>query len=493
VRGGPLRYDSVTDLSQPAAPQPGEPQSDDSASLSQRAGDQPRYEPLGESLPPRGGSLFERSDSTSSDADELAQPSRSPFEPLPRRGDAAAPQGDVLWRLREALLNSGDTVPERGESLPDRGSAEVQGYQPLPRRGESLPQRADPLPQRGEPLPQRADPLPQRGSAEVPGDQPLPRRGESLPQRGEPIPQRPESLPQRGEPVPQRPESLPQRGGQAGGPEALPRRTSRTRPAGRHRSPHRLSVASDAPALVLAVPGTAAADTAEIGPRVASIAGLSCPGVDIRLGYVDGDFLSLADSLLSEAESDEQDQFPSVIVPLLLGPSPSIDITLRRLATQPAVPAVVAGHLGPHPLVAEALHARLAEAGLARYARATGLSISAGGRGIIVLADKDEQAASAAAVAAVLLASRLSVPVVPASLGDPASIADAVTRLSESGAPRPALSPCLIGPETSLAVLDDLSAALGTPAAATLGAHQAIGQLVAIRYGTALATLSLAG
>ena len=484
--GGPLRYDSVTDLSQPAAPQPGEPQSDDGASQPQRAGDQPKYEPPGESLPPRGGSPFERSESTSSHRDELAEPSRSPFEPLPRRGDAAAPQGDVLWRLREALINSSDTLPGRGEALPQRGTAEVQGDQPLPPGRESLPQRDEPLPQRADPLPQRAESLPKRS-------EPLPQRAESLPQRSEPLPQRGEPLPPRAESLPQRSEPLPQRGGQAGGPAALPRRTSRTRPAGRHRSPHRLSVASDAPALVLAVPGTAAADTAEIGPRVASIAGLSCPGVDIRFGYVEGGFLSLADSLLSEAESGDQDQFPSVIVPLLLGPSPNIDATLRTLATRPAVPAVVAGHLGPHPLVAEALHARLAEAGLARYARATGLSISANGRGVIVLADKDEQAASAAAVAAVLLASRLSVPVVPASLGDPASIADAVTRLSQSGAPRPALAPCLIGPETSLAVLDDLSAALGTPAAATLGAHQAIGQLVAIRYGTALASLSLTG
>jgi hypothetical protein len=240
------------------------------------------------------------------------------------------------------------------------------------------------------------------------------------------------------------------------------------------------------------VPGSAEADSAEIGPRVASIAGLSCPGVDIRIGYVDGDDLALADCLPG-VDSAGDDQFPNVIVPLLLGPSPSIDAALRRMASQSAVQAVVAGHLGPHPLVAEALHARLAEAGLARHARSSGLSISADGRGIIVLADKDEQAASAAAVAAVLLASRLSVPVVPASLGDPASIADAVTRLTESGSPRPALAPCLIGPETSLLVLDDLSAALGAPASATLGAHQAVGQLVAIRYGAALVSLSLAG
>ena len=245
---------------------------------------------------------------------------------------------------------------------------------------------------------------------------------------------------------------------------------------------------------MLAVPGTAAADEAGIGPAVASTAGLSCPGVDIRVGYLEGDEASLSECLAGAGrEAGDQDQFPSVIVPLLLSPSPRIDPALRRAATEPAVSAVLAAHLGPHPLVAEALHARLAEAGLARHARASGLSISADSRGIVVLADAGEDAVSAAAVAAVLLASRLSVPVVPASLGDPASIVNAVDRLSQSGAQRPVLAPCLIGPEISAAVLDDLSAALSAPCAPMLGAHQAIGQLVAIRYGAALASLSLAG
>jgi len=392
----------------------------------------PQRKPLGESLPEQGGSPFNRAASGAS-ATEQGR-ARSPFEAF-NPGAAATPPNDVLARLRDALVDS-DTLPRGVEVV---GEADA----------EQSPEGAQ-LPRRSEPLPQRSEPLAQRGA------------------------------------------SLPQRGGSSGGAEALPRRTTRTRLSGRHRSPHRLSVASDAPALVLAVPGSAEADTAEIGLRVASIAELSCPGVDIRVGYVKGADMALADCLLPDEDSAGQDQFPSVIVPLLLGPSPAIDATLSNLAAQLPVPAVVAGHLGPHPLVAEALHVRLAEAGLARHARATGISISADHRGIIVLADKDEQAASAAAVAAVLLASRLSVPVVPASLGDPASIADAVTRLSDSGS-EPALAPCLIGPETSLEVLDDLSAALGAPASATLGAHQAVGQLVAIRYGAALARLSLAG
>jgi hypothetical protein len=453
--------------------------------LPRRGDELPQRNPAEESIPQRSGSLFERAASSPSDGGEPLQ-HRSPFEPLPRRSDALPQRGstipspdDTLPRLRDALVALGE--PDNNEPLPDPSST-------LPERGDSLPHGASELPQRGDAFAKRRDSeaLPERGGDQLPqsGGETLPHRGfEALPQRGsDQLPQSGgEALPQRGEP-------------RADGHDALPRRTTRTRPAGRHRSPHRLSVASDAPALVLAVPGSAQADSAEIGPRVASIAGLSCPGVDIRVGYVEGRDLSLADCLLpAGVDSADHDQFPSVIVPLLLGPSPNIDAILRRMAAQAAITAVVAGHLGPHPLVAEALHVRLAEAGLARHARATGLSISADGRGVIVLADKDEQAASAAAVAAVLLASRLSVPVVPASLGDPASIADAVTRLSESGSPRPALAPCLIGPETSLPVLDDLSAALGAPASATLGAHQAVGQLVAIRYGAALASLSLAG
>ncbi len=175
------------------------------------------------------------------------------------------------------------------DAIPERDSG-PSARRPSPARPATAPARVEPQrrrsPQRGQPLPQRpsspnSDALPQRASG--PNADALPQRGQPLPQRGQP---------------------LPQRGEQPGGPEALPRRTTRTRPSGRHRSPHRLSVASDAPALIIAVPGSAEADMAEIGPRVASIAGLSCPGVEIRVGYVDGSDLSLADCLLPpDAES----------------------------------------------------------------------------------------------------------------------------------------------------------------------------------------------
>jgi hypothetical protein len=391
--------------------------------------------------------------------------------------------------------------------------------QPLPKRGEPLGQRSGELPQRGAPTTPASGEFIESGPQMTPADRELPRRGapttpagEALPQRGAPttpaggeLPRRgapaspagePPPLPPRGAPLPQRGAPLPQRGGGAGGGASelqdsapLPRRTGRTRPAGRHRSPHRLSVASDAPALVIAVPGSAGADIAAIAAAVAATASASCPGVDVRVGYLEGTTDPLSDCLEASGGSEQPG---CVVVPLLLSPNARADAAVSRLTAEAGDQIIVAAHLAPHPLVAEGLHTRLAEAGLVRHARSSGLSISTGGRGVIVLSDVGEEAASAAAVAAVLLASRLSVPVMPASLGEPASIADAVTRLDMSGAASPALAPCLIGPEVPSHVLESLSTALGAPIAAPLGGHQAVGQLVAIRYGAALARMSVA-
>jgi hypothetical protein len=84
-------------------------------------------------------------------------------------------------------------------------------------------------------------------------------------------------------------------------------------------------------------------------------------------------------------------------------------------------------------------------------------------------------------------------PAAPASIDDPASVERALARLRDSGADRPVISPCLIGPETPDGDLEAVAKAVGAPYAAPLGGHAAIGQLVAIRYGAALARLSMAG
>ncbi len=150
-------------------------------------------------------------------------------------------------------------------------------------------------------------------------------------------------------------------------------------------------------------------------------------------------------------------------------------------------PLLTAAHLGPHPLLAEALHARLADAGLARAARVGRISIVTAADGVIVGAAGEEEAIEGAGVVAVLLASRLTMPVAAASLTDPASIKDAANRLREARVARVALAPCMIGPELTSGTLDAIAALTSTDCAPPLGGHSAVGQLVAIRYGAALA------
>ncbi len=303
-------------------------------------------------------------------------------------------------------------------------------------------------------------PLPQRRPASANGDgaagqapssQPLPRR----------FPEAAGSSPESG---------LPKRfpGGSDSGPGAsLPRRNSGGRPrrVGRHRSLHRISVASDAPALVLAVPGRGDS-AAELARHVAETAAESCPGVDHAP--------------------------QAVVVPLLAGPHPAIDQAVAAVIASARASVMLAAALGPHPLLAGALHDRLYEVGLARANRARGLNIAAGAPGILVVADRGPQAISDAGVTTVLLASRLAIPAVPASLGDRASIDAAVQRLREAGATQLAIAPCVIGPETDPEEFAALSAALGAPCSAPLGGHPAVAQLVAVRYGEALARIAVA-
>ncbi len=276
-------------------------------------------------------------------------------------------------------------------------------------------------------------------------------------------------------------------------PFQLPRRTGRSLRPGRHRSPHRLTLPSDAPVLVLAVPGAACAASDEVAAEIAAVAGMSCSGAEVRIGYLDGTTQRLADALVFDTATTSSSPLRAVVVPLLAGPHPRLDADLEDVVRRAAAPISLAGHLGPHPLVAEAVHARLAEAGLARESRARGLSIVAVANGVVVLADRGDAAIKAAGVTAVLLAARLAAPAVPASLGDPQGIDAALARLRDAGVSRPAIAPCIIGPEADHDELAGVSARTGAPCSRPLTTHPAIGQLVAMRYGAALADLRVAG
>jgi sirohydrochlorin ferrochelatase len=265
---------------------------------------------------------------------------------------------------------------------------------------------------------------------------------------------------------------------------ALPARTTRYRRRGRHSSPHQLSLPSDSPALVIAVPGSARPESEDTAVRVADQAAASCHGAEIRIGFLRG-----GQDPLEEALSDlpSHNGLPAgVVVPLLPFPYPEVDRAIAAVVAAAEAPFVIADHLGPHPLLAEALHGRLADVGLARAARVGRISIGTAADGVIVGTVGDGEAVQAAEVVAVLLASRLATPIAAASLTDPGSIKDAAARLRQA-VPRVALAPCMVGPELTSGTLEAIAALTSIDFAPPLGSHPAVGQLVAIRYGAALA------
>ena len=265
---------------------------------------------------------------------------------------------------------------------------------------------------------------------------------------------------------------------------ALPARTTRYRRRGRHSSPHQLSLPSDSPALVIAVPGSARPESEDTAVRVADQAAGSCHGAEVRIGFLRG-----GEGSLEEALSDlpSHNGLPAgVVVPLLPFQYPEVDRAVAAAVAAAEAPFVIADHLGPHPLLAEALHGRLADVGLARAARVGRISIGTAADGVIVGTVGDGEAVQAAEVVAVLLASRLATPIAAASLTDPGSIKDAAARLRQA-VPRVALAPCMVGPELTSGTLEAIAALTSIDFAPPLGSHPAVGQLVAIRYGAALA------
>ncbi len=215
------------------------------------------------------------------------------------------------------------------------------------------------------------------------------------------------------------------------------------------------------------------------------MAASSCHGAEVRVGYLRGGKDSLEEVL--DGLGTRPAGPAAVVVPLLAFPNAEADAAIADVVAMSQTPLLTAAHLGPHPLLAEALHARLADAGLARAARVGRISIVTAADGVIVGTAGEVEAIEGAGVVAVLLASRLTMPVAAASLTDPASIKDAANRLREARVTRVALAPCMIGPELTSGTLDAIAALTSTDCAPPLGSHSAVAQLVAIRYGAALA------
>ncbi|SMF46682.1 sirohydrochlorin chelatase [Streptomyces sp. Amel2xC10] len=284
----------------------------------------------------------------------------------------------------------------------------------------------------------------------------------------------------------------------------LPVRMPRPRQPGRHRRPEPLAAPEGAPALVLAVPGTPSAATRGLAEEIVSIARSELPGLDARIGYLDGDdadFPTLQSVLSYTAEertaryeqaraagldAKEPDGPVAVVVPLLAGPDGSLLRQVRQAVMESKVAADLADVLGPHPLLAEGLHVRLSEAGLARADRARLFTVATAADGIVLATVGGEEAVQAAGITGMLLAARLAVPVMAAALDEEGSIASVAEQLRSSGSQQLALAPYLIGPEIDASLIAAAAEEAGCAAAEALGPYPAIGKLALAKYTSAL-------
>jgi hypothetical protein len=263
----------------------------------------------------------------------------------------------------------------------------------------------------------------------------------------------------------------------------------RPRQSGRHRRPEALSAPEGAPVLVLAVPGSPTAAALSLAEEVVSIARSELSGLDPRIAFVDGDdadFPSLRGVLGQVAAERPGEDTSAVVVPLLAGPEAAVLRRIRQAVADSKAQVELTEVLGPHPLLAEALHVRLSEAGLARADRARLFTVATAADGIILATVGGEEAAQAASVTGLLLAARLAVPVLAAALDEDGAIAQAAAQLRSSGSSTLALAPCLIGPEIAPQLLHTAAAEAGCSGADALGPYPAVGKLVVTQYASAV-------
>ncbi|SDK99074.1 sirohydrochlorin chelatase [Nonomuraea jiangxiensis] len=228
-----------------------------------------------------------------------------------------------------------------------------------------------------------------------------------------------------------------------------------------HPTPH------GTPALVLAAHGTRSAAGERTLAALAEAAGRARPGCRVELGY-----LEISSPLLSAVLPSVPG--PVVVVPLLLAGGYHTHVDLPAVVAGCRPDAVVAGWLGPHPLLTSALARRLAEAGL-RGTDAVVLG-AAGSTDPAALAD--------VRAAAHHLAVRLARPVTAAfaAAGSP-SLAEAMDRLASTPAPRVAIASYVLAPGHFHGRLATAGAGL---VSAPLGAGPDVAALIWHRYDEAL-------
>ncbi len=207
------------------------------------------------------------------------------------------------------------------------------------------------------------------------------------------------------------------------------------------------------------------------------------PGLEVRLGHIELD-TPLIGAALAGLEARQGPDGDAVLVPLLFGRGHHVKHDLpRALAAAPHLRGTVADPLGPHPLLAEALHARLTGAVRQWFPAATEVA----GPDAVVLAaagSRDPDSAWDTARTAALLSARLGgVPVLPGYVCAAApTVPEALAELAARGARRIALASCFTAPGLFAEKARALAAAVSVPASVPLGAHDAMARLVLHRY-----------
>ncbi|MGF1241801.1 sirohydrochlorin chelatase [Streptomyces sp. 2-6] len=229
------------------------------------------------------------------------------------------------------------------------------------------------------------------------------------------------------------------------------------------------------------------------------------PALPVRLGHIELNEPLLPDTLArlsptgttgttaeseartaaeSEARTAAEAEAPAaaVLVPLLFSPGHHVKHDIPETAASAPVRARVAAPLGPHPLLVDALCARLAEAGWRTPRDEATRRVSA-----VVLAaagSRDPDSAASTRRTARLLAERVGVPVVPAYASAAAPTVEAAVRaLAERGRHRVAVASCFTAPGR---FATECAKAAPWIAAAPLGDHPALARLVLHRYDQAL-------
>ncbi|GAA2431852.1 CbiX/SirB N-terminal domain-containing protein [Streptomyces glaucus] len=201
------------------------------------------------------------------------------------------------------------------------------------------------------------------------------------------------------------------------------------------------------------------------------------PGLPMHLGHIELNAPLLPDTLAALGDAD------AVLVPLLLSRGYHVKRDIPEMAAASPARTRVAAPLGPHPLLVDALHARLVEAGWR-----TGTDAAARRADAVVLAaagSRDPEARTDTDRTARLLAARLGVPVLPAYASAAApTVEDAVRHLAARGRTRVALASYFTAPGRFAA---ECAAQAPWLAAAPLGTHPAMARLILHRYDRALA------